>query len=99
PRTALNLYAESSAVLGWLLGEARADLVRHTLSRAEIVLASDLTLVEWDRILIRRQAAGTLSGAAAIRLHGDLGAAARRWSIMRIEGDVVGGGGGLLFAG
>jgi predicted nucleic acid-binding protein len=72
-----------------LLGEARADLVRHTLSRAEIVLASDLTLVECDRILIRRQGAGTLPGAEAIRIHGQLVAAARRWSIMRIEGDVV----------
>jgi hypothetical protein len=38
---------------------------------------------------IRRQAAGTLSGADAIRLHEHLVAAARRWSIMRIEGDVV----------
>jgi hypothetical protein len=53
------------------------------------VLASDLTLVECDRILIRRQAAGILSGAHAIRLHGDLLAAARHWSIMRIEGNVA----------
>jgi len=30
-----------------------------------------------------------LSGVDAIRLHGDLLAAARRWSIMRIEGDIV----------
>jgi hypothetical protein len=53
------------------------------------VLASDLTLIECDRILIRRQATGSLSGADGIRLRGDLVAAARRWSIMRIEGDVV----------
>jgi hypothetical protein len=46
-------------------------------------------LIECDRILIRRQAAGGLSGADAIGLHGDLVAAARRWSIMRIEGDVI----------
>lgn len=52
-------------------------------------MASDLTLIECDRILIRQQAAGTLSGADAIRLHGSLTAAARRWNIMRIEGDVV----------
>lgn len=72
-----------------MLGEARADVVRYNLSRAGIVLASDLTLIECDRILIRRQAAGTLSGTDAIRLHGDLVAAARRWSLMRIEGEVV----------
>lgn len=72
-----------------MLGEPRADAVRHTLSRAELVLASDLTLVECDRILIRRQAAGALSGADAIGLHGQLVAAARRWTIMRMEGEVV----------
>jgi hypothetical protein len=72
-----------------LLGETRGELVRHALSHAEIVLASDITLIECDRILIRRQAAGILSGAVAVRLHGDLAAAARRWSIMRIDGDVV----------
>ncbi|HUF92146.1 MAG TPA: type II toxin-antitoxin system VapC family toxin [Candidatus Limnocylindria bacterium] len=76
-------------MLGWLLGEPRADLVRHALSRAELVLASDLTLIECDRILIRRQAAGGLSGADAMGRHGALVAAARRWSLMRIEGDVI----------
>jgi PIN domain len=76
-------------VLGWLLGEPKAEAVRQILSRAELVLASELTLVECDRILIRRQASGALSGADALRLHGDLIAAARRWSIMRIETAVI----------
>ena len=52
-RRALNLYAESSAVLCWLLDEPRAPEVREALASAELVLASSLTLIECDRVLIR----------------------------------------------
>jgi len=54
----VNLYAESSAVLAWLLGEDAAPRVRELLSKAEFVLASDLTLLECDRVLIRAVALG-----------------------------------------
>lgn len=46
----MSLYAESSAVLAWLLDEAAGTVVRQTLSEAEIVVASDLTLIECDRV-------------------------------------------------
>ena len=49
----MNIYAESSAVLAWLLGEAAASRVREVLRRAELVMASDLALIECDRVLIR----------------------------------------------
>jgi uncharacterized protein with PIN domain len=48
----LNLYAESSAVLSWLLDDQYAGPVREALSNSEIVLASDLTIVECHRVLV-----------------------------------------------
>jgi hypothetical protein len=59
----VNLYAESCAVLAWLLGDAGGEAVRKALSAAEIVLASHLTLIECSRILIRAGATGRLSVA------------------------------------
>jgi uncharacterized protein with PIN domain len=44
----VNLYAESSAVLAWLLDEPTAPSIRAALAGAEMVLASDLTLLECD---------------------------------------------------
>ena len=49
----MNLYAESRAVLAWLLDEAAAPEVRQFLSGAAVIFASDLTLIECDRVLLR----------------------------------------------
>ena len=42
----MNLYVESSAVLAWLLDEATAPAVRRLLGEAEVIVASDLTLID-----------------------------------------------------
>jgi hypothetical protein len=42
----VNIYAESSAVLAWLLGEVSGRRVREVLRHAELVMASDLVLIE-----------------------------------------------------
>ncbi len=47
------VYAESSAVLTWLIGEAREATVRPLLADAERVVASTLTTVECARALAR----------------------------------------------
>ena len=47
----MNAYAESNAVLAWLLAEETGHSVRDILQRSELVMASDLTLVEFDRVL------------------------------------------------
>ncbi len=47
------VYAESSAVLSWILGESRGEAVRRCLERAEFVVTSELTLVECDRMFHR----------------------------------------------
>jgi predicted nucleic acid-binding protein len=47
------LYAETSAVLRWLLGQEHAEPVRLELERAERVAASQLTPLECRRVLAR----------------------------------------------
>lgn len=49
----MTVYAESSAVLAWLLGEPQAERVARVLADAGTVVASDLTLIECDRALHR----------------------------------------------
>jgi hypothetical protein len=56
----VKIYAESSAVLAWLLGEEVGRPVREVLRRAELVMASDLTLVECERVLIRAVTLGEI---------------------------------------
>lgn len=83
------LYAESSGVLAWLLGEPSGPVARNALAAAETVTASDLTLVECDRALIRGVATGDVAPAEAVRLRGVLNRTARHWSLLRIDGEVV----------
>jgi len=74
-----------SAVLAWLLGEEAGPRVREVLRRAELVMASDLTLVECDRVLIRAVTLGELDEAAAADRRADLNAAAAHWHLWRIS--------------
>jgi uncharacterized protein with PIN domain len=85
----VSLYAESSAVLAWLLDEPAAAAVRGHLAATEIVLASDLTLIECDRVLERAAALGELSEAEAADRRAVLAAAAAHWQVMRIAPEVV----------
>ena len=83
------LYAESSAVLAWLLDEESARAVRELLADAQIVAASDLTLIECDRVLHRAAALGELSEAEAADRRAHLATAAGHWHLLRVGGDVV----------
>jgi predicted nucleic acid-binding protein len=85
----VNLYAESSAVLSWLLDEETAPVVRQLLTDAEIIVASDLTLIECDRVLIRAIHLGELTEAEAADRRAQLSAAASHWHVLRIAGEVV----------
>lgn len=85
----MNLYAESSAVLAWLFREEPAPLLKEILAGAELVVASDLTLVECDRALIRAEATGRLSQAEASQRRALFEATSARWVLLRIEGDVL----------
>lgn len=85
----MTLYAESSAVLAWLLDEPDGRAVRERLAQSETVVASDLTLIECDRVLIRAAALGELTEAEAADRRGHLTAAASHWHVLRIGGEIV----------
>lgn len=83
------LYAESSSVLAWLLGEVTAESVQSGLSSAELVIASDVTLVECDRVLHRGTVTGDLSEADAAGRRATLSRATAHWILFRLEGEVI----------
>ena len=85
----MNLYAESSAVLAWLLREPAARAVRKILAAAEIVIASDLTLLECDRALIRLQKVGDVPETEVADMRSRLSAASGRWNLLRIDPEIV----------
>src|SRR5215217_6878089 len=85
----MKIYAESSAVLAWLLGEEAAPGVREILGKAELVIASDLTLLECDRVLIRAVALGEVDEAGAADRRAHLNAAAAHWHMLRVSAEIV----------
>ena len=76
----MKVYAESSAVLAWLLGQDRDRSVRQVLTRTELVLASDLTLIECGRVLRRAVALGEMREGAAADKRGLLASVAAHWT-------------------
>ena len=85
----MSLYAESSAVLAWLLDEDAGTFVRRTLAETPTVLASDLTLIECERVLHRAAALGELTEAEAADRRAHLATAAAHWHVLRIGPEVV----------
>ncbi len=82
-------YADSSAVLAWLLGEPAGRSVERAIRTASGIVASDLTVIECDRAL-HRLAAGDLSrtvGVGGIRSR--LADSTTRWTILPISAPVV----------
>ena len=47
----MTLYAESSAALAWLLEQEHGSVVGQALAQADPIVASDLALIECDRVL------------------------------------------------
>ena len=85
----MTLYAESSAVLAWLLDEEAAPQVRTLLAAATAIITSDLTLIECDRVLIRAMALGDLTEAQAATRRAHLIAAAAHWHLLRVAPEIV----------
>ncbi len=85
----MNLYAESSAVLAWLLGEERGAACRQALSGAQTVFASDLTVIECERAILRAADTGMIREAEAADRRAALSAASIHWHVLRISGEVV----------
>ena len=83
------LYAESSAVLAWILGEERGGIVERLLARAPRVVCSELTLVECDRSLHRCAATGRHPEGETAAMRAVLVPAVVHWSRVRIGGHVL----------
>jgi hypothetical protein len=85
----VNLYAESSAVLAWLLDEPTAPAVRRLLGEADVIVASDLTLIECERVLLRAVALKELTEAEAADRSAHLIGAAAQWHVLRIGAEIA----------
>jgi predicted nucleic acid-binding protein len=83
------LYAESSAVLAWLFGEGPGKDVVGALRAASEVIASDLTLVECDRVIHRAVATGGITEVEGLERRADLNRASAHWDVLHLDGPVI----------
>ena len=83
------LYAESSAVLSWLLGEPEGSKVAEALDSATFVVSSELTLVECDRALHRAAHLETLPDGSIEDCRSVLQQAASRWILLTLASPIV----------
>jgi predicted nucleic acid-binding protein len=82
-------YAETSAVLAWVLGETSGGDVREALASAERVVSSTLTQVECARGIARAVGMGRIGRGeelAALRL---MDTAAVTWAALETSGRVL----------
>jgi len=75
--------------LSWLLDEPDAKAVRDCLAAAELVVASDLTLIECERALIRASLLGEMAEADAADRRGALRHAAAHWVLLRVDDEIA----------
>ncbi len=73
----------------WLLDEARAPEVREPLGAAVLVLASSLTLIECERVLIRAVATNLLPEAVAAERRAVLACTAGHWVVLDLDTEVM----------
>ena len=83
------IYAESSALLAWLLAEERSEEVRATLESAISVHTSSLTFVEVERALARAGGEGVLREGEVQRLRGMLHRFRSECSVMVVSESVL----------
>ena len=85
----MNLYAESSAVLAWLLKENAEATIYDLLANAETVTACDLTLIECDRTIWRSAALGSLDGGDVDVVRNRLASVAQHWTVLPFSSEIV----------
>jgi predicted nucleic acid-binding protein len=85
----VSVYAESSAIVAWLLDEASGSHVRQILTASEVVIASDLTVIESDRVLLRAVVLGALTETEGADRRRHLITAASHWHVLRISPEIV----------
>lgn len=85
----MNLYAETSAVVSWLLDEERGERAWSSLAAAAAVHTSDLTLIECDRTFRRAAATGRISASESSRLQAIVDTASAHWTLHGIDAEIV----------
>lgn len=83
------LYAESSAVLTWLLSQEDETTIESALAEAELIISSDLTMLECERVLVRGAAVGELSEAELTRRQVMLRTAGQHWMLLGFDPPVI----------
>ena len=83
------LYAESSAVLTWVLSQERESEIESALAKAELISSSDLTMLECERVLVRGNAVGELSEAELTRRQVMLRTAGQHWMLLGFDSSVI----------
>lgn len=84
-----SLYADSSAVLRWLLGTPDADALGAALAGAQMVVTSALTSAEVGRTLRRLVATAVLEPGAGDRAWERYSAAAAHWHLYAVTDGVL----------
>ncbi len=85
----MTVYAESSAILAWLLAEAEEERVLEVLGSQTRVFLSELALVEVDRAFHRGVHLGSVTAAQARERREALDGASEHWSIIQLVSEVV----------
>lgn len=85
----MKLYAESSAVLAWLLGKNDGEKTGQILADAQQIFSSDLTLVECDRVLVRAVSLGLAQEGSVADRRALLNRVSHTWSVVRLVRDVI----------
>jgi predicted nucleic acid-binding protein len=83
------LYLESSAALAWLFGDTTAPDVIQGMDEAEIVVTSQLTIVETERAIHRAVALRSIKEASAQKLRGLLARERKKWITMALPESVL----------
>jgi predicted nucleic acid-binding protein len=84
-----TLYAESSAILRWLLGASDADRVERALTSASTVVTSELTSTEVGRSLQRLVVTDHLVAETGERVWASYSVASQHWHMYRIDDDIL----------
>ncbi len=82
------LYVETSAVVGWLLGEESSPRPRAVIDSAGRVVTSVLTPLEASRAILRAANEGRITSTNAIRLRRLLAEAVAGWDVMELTAEI-----------
>jgi PIN domain nuclease of toxin-antitoxin system len=84
-----DVYAESSAVLRWLLGQVGGAKIQEVLAGAPNVITSALTSVEVARTLARLVAGGQLSSVDRALVSRTYATAANHWKVCAVSDEIL----------